>query len=379
MPPTPVTDTAGHHSAHAQRSGVPAPRSLPLDDIAARFRRNDLVVSVADVREYAEVEALSRAADPHEMFLPVTADVLAWFADQNPHGPGFVVIARPPGGGAVVGYFLFYATTLVQTVAGVDRTVPAYLYVNLYVSPEYRRKGVFATMFAFGLEVLNRMGIRFAYTVPNPRSSPGFVKFGVPWLGTLPCWVAPALAAWRSLAALTSSGNAGVTAARVSAFDESMILTRNRSGVVRGLRTPEALNWRFARRPGIEYGIWRIERRGSAAGCVVTRVMTIQRRRVLAICDLDLDRFDAAAIRGALGAICRQTADRRYALVMVQGGPPDPASRRALWRAGLIHVPDRLLPQPVAVLGGDPQQRGSTGGFPPLNQWALTPCDWDVF
>jgi hypothetical protein len=64
---------------------------------------------------------------------------------------------------------------------------------------------------------------------------------------------------------------------------------------------------------------------------------------------------------------------------MFQGGPPDAASRRALWRAGLVHVPDRLLPQPVAVFGGDPHERGSTGGFPMLDGWSLTACDWDVF
>ncbi len=379
MSSTTVTDTPAPDSAHAQWGHILAPHSLPLDEVAARFCRDDLVVSVADAREYAEVEMLSRASDPHDVFLPVTAATLGWFVDANPHGPGFVVIARPPGGGAVVGFFLFYATTLVRPVGGVARNVPAYLYVNLYVSPEYRRRGVFATMFAFGLEVLNRMGIRFAYTVPNPRSSPGFVKFGVPWLGTLPCWIAPDLAAWRALAAATSWGGAGMTVARVGGFDESMVCLSGDAAVVRGRRTPEILNWRFAERPGVDYGIWRIECVGHAAGYVVTRVMTIARRRVLAVCDIAIDRFDAAALRATIGAVGRQTADERCTLVMFQGGPPDPASRRALWRAGLIHVPDRFLPQPVAVLGGDPHEQGSTGGFPLLGSWALTPCDWDVF
>jgi len=357
---------------------VPAPRTLPLDEMASRYRRADLIVSLATVDEYAEVETLARAADPHEVFLPLTADTLNWFVDANPHGPGFLVIVRAGDGGAIVGHFLFYATTLVRTLDGIKHEIPAYLYVNLYVRPEYRRRGVFATMFAFGLDVLKPMGIRFAYTVPNPRSSPGFVKFGVPLLGTLPCWMAPASPVWRSLASLASWGSPAVTAARVGEFDESMIHARHDEGVVRGLRTAGALNWRFAQRPGVEYGIWRV---GccEGGGYVVTRAVTIQGHRVLAICDMAFDRWNATLLRATLGAIGRQTADQRCTLVMFQGGSPEPLFTRSLWRAGLIPVPNRLLPQPVAVFGGDPQQRGSTGGFPLLNQWALTPCDWDVF
>jgi len=379
MEPVSDADTSVPHAVSAPCGGVPDPRSLALDQVVAAFRRDDLAVSVAGAHEYAEVEALSRAADPHDVFLPVTAATLAWFADANPHGPGFLVIARAPGGGPVVGHFLFYANTLVGPGAGAGHRRPAYLYVNLYVSPDYRRKGVFGTMFAFGLEVLTRMGIGFAYTVPNPRSSPGFLKFGVPRLGTLPCWMAPDAAAWRSLAAFSAWGRGDVTAARVSSVDPSMVPAPGATAVVRGLRTPATLNWRFAERPGVDYGIWQIERDGSNAGYAVTRVMTIQGHRVLAFCDLALDPFDAATLRGALGAIGRETARERCTLVMFQGGPPDARSRRALWRAGLVHVPDRFLPQPIVVFGGAPGQQHSTGGFPLLGGWSITPGDWDVF
>lgn len=234
-------------------------------------------------------------------------------------------------------------------------------------------------MFAFGIEVLNRMGITFAYTVPNPRSSPGFAKFGVPLLGTLPCWMAPSWAAWRAVAAVTSAGGAGVDVERVPGFDAVAIPAQGGHADVRGLWTPELLTWRFGRRPGADYAIWRIARRGRAAGYAVTRVMTIQRHRVLALCDLALDRYDAATIRSVLGGVTRQTVAERVELVMFQGGPPDPAARRAFWRAGLVHVPDRFLPQPVAVFGGAPGQRGPTAGVPTLDRWLLTPSDWDVF
>jgi len=357
---------------------VRTPQRLDIA-VAEPLRHGDFTVSIADSREYGEVEALSRAADRREVFAPVTAESLSWFADTNPHGPGFLVVARSTRDGSIAGHFLFYATTLVNRVAGTETEVPSYLYVHLYVGPPYRRMGVFATMFAFGLGLLNRMGVRFAYTVPNPRSSPGFAKAGVPLLGSLPCWMAPSWAAWRRLSAVASWGGAGLEVARVGAFDDSMIPGRPQGPAVRGLRTPEALMWRFGRRPGTEYGIWRVTSGGRVAGYVVTRVMNIQRYRALVICDIGLDRFGAAEIRNVVADISRQTAGERVDLLMLQGGPPDAAGRRALWRAGLVHVPDRLLPQPVAVFGGDPRQPGSTGGFPLLDGWWLTSGDWDVF
>lgn len=357
------------------------PRSLPLTDIAAPFHGNGFDVSVAGADAYAEVEALARAANPGEIFEPITARLLAWFADENPAGPGFLVVARSSTDRAVVGHFLFYANTLL--IAGRDGGVdacPSYLYVHLYVALPFRRLGVFAAMFALGQAVLARMGVRFAYTVPNPRSSPGFVRFGVPLLGTLPVRMAPAWTSWDALVRLAAPGSAGVDIERTQAFDADMVKAAGRrpSAAVRGARTADVLAWRFLRRPATEYGIWRVHRRGAAAGYVVTRVLTIRTHRVLAICDLALDRLDAGSVAQIVRQVRRGTTEA-VDLVMLQGGPREAAARRALLRAGLVHVPDRVLPQAVAVFGGEPARAGSTGGLPLLHEWELTPCDWDVF
>ncbi len=357
------------------------PQSLPLADIAAPFHRNGFEVSIANPAEYAEVEALARVADRDEIFERLTAHLLSWFVDENPAGPGFLVVARSSSDQAVVGHFLFYANTLL--IAGRDGGVeacPSYLYVHLYVAPAFRRLGVFAAMFAFGQTVLARMGVRFAYTVPNPRSSPGFVKFGVPLLGALPVRMAPAWASWEALVRFAAPGNAGVDVERTQVFDGDMVKAAGTrpTTAVRGARTVDLLAWRFLRRPGTNYGIWRVHRRGTAAGYVVTRVLTIRTHRVLAICDLALDRLDAGSVAQIVRHVRRGTTEA-VDLVMLQGGPREPASRRALLRAGLVHVPDRLLPQPVAVFGGEPARPGSTSGLPLLHQWELTPCDWDVF
>jgi hypothetical protein len=145
------------------------------------------------------------------------------------------------------------------------------------------------------------------------------------------------------------------------------------------VRTAEFLEWRFTRRPDAEYAIWGVDRPGDPPGYLVTRVLDIQKYRVLAICDLALEPIDAGTVGSALRHVVHELAGERCDLVMLQGGPPGAASRRALLRSGLLPVPDRALPQPVAVFGGAPGQRGSTAGLPPLDGWCLTPCDWDVF
>jgi hypothetical protein len=170
-----------------------------------------------------------------------------------------------------------------------------------------------------------------------------------------------------------------VTAQRVDRFDESMAASGRPAAGVRGWRSPAFLNWRFTDRPGAQYAIFRVEHASGAIGSIVARVLDIQKYRVITVCDLALEPFDAPTIRAALADVQRQLTAERADLVMLQGGPSDARSRRALARAGLVRVPDRFLPQPVAVFGDVPGTRGSDAGLPPLADWCLTPCDWDVF
>lgn len=363
------------------------PSALALSDLQAAARRDDICLSIADSSAFAEVEALARAADPSELFEPLDAGRLAWFTGANPSGPGFLVTARDNATSQLVGHFLFYANMLERMGPDGWTAVPAYLYVHLYVAPSHRRRGVFAAMFAFGLDVLSRMGVEFAYTVPNPRSSPGFVKFGVPLLGQLPVRMAPASRAWFGAARLTS-GRADLDIERVDRFDQSMLDGDSLASLepsdtsqaeARGQRSVAQLEWRYVKRPGTDYAIWRLVTGGTARGYLVTRVLSIRKYRVLAVCDWRMTRPDAAVLRAAFAAVLARAASDRADLVMVQGGPPDRASRAALARSGLIRVPDRFLPQPVAVFGGPPPRVGNPHLPAQLGRWHLTPCDWDVF
>ena len=366
---------------------VTAPSALDLRELEASVRREHVALAIAADAEFDEVEALARAADPNDLFEPLNARWLRWFTAENPGGPGFLVIARDPADRTLTGHFLFYANPLRLASPAGACEFASYLYVHLYVRADQRRRGVFAGMFAFGQEVLARMGARYAYTVPNPRSSPGFAKFGVPRLGTLPVNMAPAWKAWLAASRSLVAGRApAVDVERVEAFVPAMLpvtpggaRTDPEATEVRGVRTLEGLNWRFVRRPGAEYAIWRVAVAGDEVGYVVTRLVGIKGYRVLAIVDVDLRPRSASVLAQVLRAVSNTAEFRRANLVMAQGGERGGDTQRALAGAGLLPVPERILPQPVAVFGGPPPGVNDAPHLPALDRWRLTPGDWDVF
>jgi hypothetical protein len=343
-----------------------------------RLGRTDIAIGVASPAEYAEAEALSRAALPAEMKSVLTADLITWFLDRNPCGRGFLVLARDPTTGGAIGYFLFYPWLLAhRTTSGAD-VRPAFLHVHLYVTPAHRRRRVFASMTSFGLDLVEHLGVGLAYTVPNPRSTPGFLKFGMRHAGTLPFWIRPAVPGWISVtgahrdAALKVEG---VSALPADAPDAAAMLLP--STAAWSPRTAEIVHWRFQDRPGCAYEIRRVTRGGRSIAIVVTRRMTIRGWRTLVVCDAWFDASGPAALRAAVDDAL--SAGGRVQLAIAFGGTASPAYAEALRGAGFRVCPPAVQPQPVAVIGGAVGAPGARVVMPGVAAWHLTPCDWDVF
>lgn len=358
---------------------VAAPTETMVRQAAARLGRQDIIVTIARPDEYAHVEALSRAADPAEMKTVLTADVIAWFVDQNPCGRGFVVVAREPSTLAVIGYFLFYPWLLQRRRERQPDLLPTFLYVHLYVAPASRRRRVFAAMTSFGLDLAAQLGVGLAYTVPNPRSAPGFLKFGMTQAGLLPFWVRPTLPWWGWVAA-AGHRTEGLTVLRGTGFDvdlPAIDLMLPETATVWSPRTAEHLTWRFLRRPDCEYEIRFVHRDRLAVGCVVTRRMRIKRFRTLVVCDAWFSGASPDPFRVAIEDALR--SGERVDLAIAFGGNTSAPYRRALRRAGFMVCPAFLQPQPVAVIGGGVGGPGQCVELPGLSSWHMTPYDWDVF
>jgi len=359
---------------------VPAVTETMIRSAAARLGRDDIVVTIARPDEYVQIEALSRAADSSEMVTPLTADMVAWFVDENPCGRGFMVVARDPSTRAVIGYFLFYPWLLARRTGGLPEPLPSFLYVHLYVAPPYRRRRVFAAMTSFGLDLVDQLGVGLAYTVPNPRSTPGFLKFGMTQAGRLPFWIRPAIPGWGLVAAianrapgLTVSHRQGIAGAELPDIDAML----PESTMVWSPRTVEHLAWRYDRHPDCAYEIRVVQRGERPIGCVITRRMRIKRFRTLVVCDAWFSESGSSVLRLAVEDALR--SGDRVDLAIAFGGDASPLYREALRRTGFLVCPAFLQPQPVAVIGGGVGGPGQRVELPGVSTWHIVPSDWDVF
>ncbi|MDE3075696.1 MAG: GNAT family N-acetyltransferase, partial [Chloroflexota bacterium] len=314
--------------------------------------------------DYPLVEALDRQAAAAEMPIPLTAASIEWLVDRNPAGQGFVVLARERSDDAIIGHFLFYPHRLYvrEEGEGEARPIVAFLYVSLFVAPPYRRRGVFTAMAVYGLDVLRRADVRFAYTVPNPRSTAGFLKMGMHRIGTVPFWASPYRLGGRlfELAARPAAWQAGSRfrvepAGRFDERHEALVREAPpQRARVWGARTQAELGWRFGR-PGVAYTVWNLLDGDGLAGYAVTREMHIAPYDALVLCDLWLRRAQRSALAFLLNEIrhrLHQSASHLPDLLIAMCGWPAGADGRSLLAAGFLPVPQRLLPQPVALVGG---------------------------
>jgi hypothetical protein len=343
-----------------------------------RLGRDDIAIGVAAPAEYAGIEALSRAADPSEMKSVLTAELIAWFIDRNPCGRGFLVVARDPASEQAMGYFLFYPWLLARrTAAGAD-PLPAFLCVHLYVAPPYRRRRVFAAMTSFGLDLVAQLGVGLAYTVPNPRSTPGFLKFGMRQAGTLPFWIRPAIPGWGLVAGARRDASLRVEqvpALPDDAPDVAEMLTPAVSAW--SPRSAAMHQWRYLERPDCRYEVRQVTKAGATVAVVVTRRMTIKGWQTLVVCDAWCREHGFAAVRLAVDDALRPGA--RVHLAIAFGGSASAPYRQALRGAGFVVCPPVIQPQPVAIIGGSVGGRVGGVEMPDVAAWHLTPYDWDVF
>ncbi|HYN07808.1 MAG TPA: hypothetical protein VES67_10490 [Vicinamibacterales bacterium] len=345
------------------------------------FGSHEFRLSVATAGEYAAIEAFSRRADASDVMRPLTASLITWFVHDNPCGPGFVVIARERHSDELLGHFVFYRWTLTRRqVSGPPASSPAMLYVRLYVQRQHRRRGIFAAMTTFGLDLVERSGIGLAYTAPNPRSAPGFVKFGMAQRGPLPFWIRPPIPGWGLVGRL-GARSAGIDVERRDAFDasfEQLVPDQLPDSVtVWSPRSAAQLNWRYQQRPDCEYAIWYLRDHGRPVGYLVTRRMPIKGRPTLVICDSWVAREHTGAFSVGVEA-AREGASRGEVTIAI-GGTAVPDLARAFRRAGLIRTPAVALPQPVVILGGGVGPGARADDLPSLEAWHVTPYDWDVF
>lgn len=356
-----------------------------IHELEIEFYADEYFLTLATPSDYGLVERLSVNAARDEVSTPLTALTIEWLIDRNPAGRGFLVLARSNRDNAIIGYFLFYPKNLMWRAHISDSAtcLPVFLCVHLYVDINYRRRRIFENMTMFGRRILESTGINFLYTVPNPRSTPGFLRIGMTKIGALAFFARPVKAPFSLISAICRTSGSTATNSRVAEFDATtinQISLRPQSSIAQvwGDRRAASLNWRFRDRPDVQYAVHLVEIEDETVGYVVLRRMPIMKYSALVICDFWLEKSPIGALADIVDTALSDEPGN-IDIVIGLAGSMDPKLRQEFWRAGLIPIPQLMLPQPVNLIGGKTNSSNDDPSIGDLSDWALTPYDWDVF
>jgi GNAT superfamily N-acetyltransferase len=305
---------------------------------------------------------------------------------RTPGREALVVVAED--GARIVG--AFHLTPRPMRWNGEARTMV--LLQDLGVHVEYRRHGIFMDMCTFAVDAVGRRGWDVTYSLPNPRSYPGFIqKQGYTHVTSVPVRVSPlnlgAAASrlplrplWRTLGAPFTRAERALFSVRstdvmraIERFEVDVDALGAAFADSTGAgcaRDAAFLNWRFVDKPGRLYQAHGIYHEGVLRAYVVTRRMRMFGLDCLVLMDyagqvdallpLLSARMDAAARDGA-------------GLAVTMGLHP---LMRSLVRLGFITVPNCLNPRVLHFIVRTHTGRVTNVALP--SSWALTLADWDV-
>jgi len=346
-----------------------------FDAIARDHQREDIRFALATPADYAAIEQLTRSAE--DVDEPWSHQAIAWLLDANPDGPGFMVLARDRNNDRILGYFTFYPKPLLSG----SRVVPTFLFVRLYVSQAIRRRGIFETMTRLGMDLLKSADIKYAYSVPNRYSTPGFIKLGMRDQGDVGFWIRPTWRIWPYVSGLPKHSGWDIEAIETFSdeWDELFDLPYPGQAIVRGVRSAARLNWRYKERPDATYGMWGVKARDGLVGYCVTRGTRIKGIPALVVCDFWSRPECEQMLRFALAAALRKAGPESARLVAAFVSAPPGPERRAIRRAGFLPIPKSIVPGRMPLIGADPARMNGRTPMPDVPSWLITPYDWDVY
>lgn len=280
-----------------------------------------------------------------------------WKHHDNPFGrsPAWVAV----DGDRIVGLRVWLRWRFVAA----GRRMEAVRAVDTATHPDYQGRGIFRRLTTGSLDALRDQGVEFVFNTPNDNSRPGYLKMGWHEVGKLPVAVRfrSPFAALRAISARVPadkwslSSEAGLPAIEALADDDRVdaLLGAADDGRIRTDLTTDVLRWRYGFEPLHYRAVWvgdglalfRLRRRGPSTECVVGHVLAP----------------DAATT----GRLLRRVAKISQAQQVLQ------ITDRPHSASGFLRVP-----------GVGPTltwRQVQSGDVPPLERWALTMGDVELF
>jgi hypothetical protein len=324
------------------------------------------------------------------------ARFVEWLYARNPAGPGMVWYAPTgktdaPSAGQVAVVPLRVELCGETGVAG--------LVLNVATHPHWRGRGVCAGLLAHAVAENARRGLCFTFALPNPNSTPVFLRrAGFADAGSVPLLLVPLdaralVATLHGLPRLGAGLGAGLLAALSAArrwrppalpveevpadWDgiDALWARLRPARAVAVVRDRVFVAWRFGACPTRRYRLYAAWRGRDIAGLVVTRVAPILGMPAGLVVDLALAPGSGAAEVGA-ALVARAFAEFKASGAALAASLmlPHSPEYRALRAAGFVRCPRILEPQPFRVV-----LRPHARGIPPqLGGWFLAMADYDV-
>jgi GNAT superfamily N-acetyltransferase len=215
-----------------------------------------------------------------------------WAHTKERGGLGAIVEFAESSEGRVIGY---YAHIFEKMAINGEEVVGTQSF-DLFVSPEFRRQGIFKQLLTAVMNKCSetRIPLSYGFTQKEGNAWKGFMRPDIGWthIGNVPrmvCALNPGMLAKRRFGTLLSPFvSAGLRilkpqkiqpvrwAKRVPSFDaEAMSLFWNETkhfAPIMVARTPEYLKWRYLDRPNRQYVLFAVEEDKSIYGFMVMRV-----------------------------------------------------------------------------------------------------------
>lgn len=279
----------------------------------------------------------------------LSAELLGWRSDGNPHGKSKFAIAQD--GGEVVGMIALIPTQL----RGAAGEFAAYQAVDTAVDPACRGKGLFVKL---GALAQDQLGADLLWGFPNANAAPGWYgRLGWTDFGAVPLLMRPLRSRFLLsrlhktlrfidvplIRAPHAIGDCYTDGVRLAAdFDPFWQQIVSRIGIAVD-RSGEWMRWRLIDKPGADYRIVGTKAGGKMGAFVATKVADKHGARLCYVMEalgLPNSAGDLAALlRSELALAARAGAEA--ALAWCPRGAPSYAAYR---KAGFMPVPPRFRP-----------------------------------
>lgn len=306
-----------------------------------------------------------------------------WKHEISPFGRSHVLLAENDEG-KIIGLRAFLRWEFERN----GETLRGVRAVDTATHPDFRRMGLFKNLTLKAVDDVREEGVDFVFNTPNDQSRPGYLKMGWQTVGLVEPVIKvlnyPKFVVGIAKSRLLKRTADAPTGSYFSSNEPPSIgelvqhqglddLIKSDAALWRALlhtkRSPEYLDWRYAKHPTIDYRSVLLEKNGSLEAAAVFRTNSRFGLREIVLAELLLSRVDKSLVRKLISAV-KSHVKADY---MIGYSPRGSAHREALRSTSFRRIPGQGMTLTLNPLSE------SLGELDVLDRWGLSMGDVELF